>query len=275
MKQRLDARLEVETPEHVVVSMPLAGVGSRMAAYGLDLIVRLALSLLLAVPAIFVAVNFPGLGGYAFLVMLGGLFLLHFAYYVFFETVRHGQTPGKRRLGLRTVKVNGAPVDFIASVLRNVLRLVDWMPGFYGLGVAAMFLSSSEQRLGDIAAGTVVVRERRDADEDEGTWLDPVALQRVCGQLGILEPERIEPNLMAEESEIILRLLGRRPLIDPEKAAALEDRLIKRLRDRVVDPQAVLQDHYDDPSSRSAVLEFLLRRHLLRQGPSTGGPLAT
>ncbi len=264
----LDARLELETPEQVVVSLPLAGVGSRMGAYGIDLTIRFALWLLIVVPAIFVWVNYPGLGGYAAAIAIIGHQALQFGYYIYFELAHRGQTPGKRRLGLRTVRQNGGPVDFLASVLRNLLRIVDWLPCFYGLGVAVMFCSSSEQRLGDVTAGTVVVREKRPEARARGLDLSSADYERVCHELQLLHPERIRVGLTKQEAELVARFLSRLPVLDPAKAANLSGRIRARLRNRVVDPEGALQSHFSHPGIQEALLRMLLESHLReQQGP--------
>jgi uncharacterized RDD family membrane protein YckC len=88
-------------------------------------------------------------------------FLFFWGYDVAFEVLASGRTPGKRWNGLRVVRSGGQPIAFLASATRNLLRLIDWLPSFYLVGIVAIFASAKNQRLGDIIAGTVVVRERR------------------------------------------------------------------------------------------------------------------
>ena len=83
-------------------------------------------------------------------------------YFVFFEVIWHGQTPGKRWVGLRVIKEGGYPLGFVDSVIRNVVRLADFLPAYYMLGAIVMFIDPRSRRLGDLAAGTLVVRERRE-----------------------------------------------------------------------------------------------------------------
>jgi len=258
----LDRKLEIETPEQVVLCLPIAGVGSRMAAYGVDLLLRLALSVLVAVPAIFVALRYPGLGGYALAGVLVSSFILHFGYYLYFEVVHSGQTPGKRRMGLRTVKLNGAPVDFTASALRNILRVVDWLPGFYGLGVIVMFCSTLEQRLGDLTAGTVVVREGPAGGTPAELARLAADYAEICRELQFPHPERIRPNLSGEEVEALARLLDRLPSLDQDRAKALMQCLVQRLRGKALDPDGTLAAYFDNQATWELALRFLLGRHL-------------
>jgi len=259
MSPDLDARLTLETPEQVMLSLPLAGVGSRMAAYGLDLLIRLALSLLVAVPAVFVIATYRRLGGYALAGALIGYFAVHFGYYVYFEVAHRGQTPGKRRMGLRAVKLNGTPVDLPASLLRNVLRVLDWLPGFYGLGVVAMFCSALEQRVGDVIAGTVVVREAPEAAPAQSV---PARedYERICRDLQLAHPERIRPSLSPREAEALSRLLARLPGLHPDAAQRLTERLVERLRGKVVDPDHAFDSWFEDPRRWELLLRFMLGR---------------
>ena len=88
------------------------------------------------------------------------LFLLTYGYFAAFEALWNGQTPGKRSIGLRVISVSGRPVTAIDSILRNLLRIVDSIPGIYAVGLVSVFLTARNQRLGDLVAGTVVVHEQ-------------------------------------------------------------------------------------------------------------------
>jgi uncharacterized RDD family membrane protein YckC len=260
MRDELETTLEVRTPEQVVISLPLGGVGSRMLAYGWDLLIRMGLSLLIAIPAVFVTVNWPGMGPMAAVGALVGWFLLHFGYYVYHEVMHSGQTPGKRRVGLRTIKANGTPVDLTSSLLRNFLRVVDWMPGLYGLGVVSMFLTSSEQRLGDLTAGTVVVSESEE-QEKAPTPVDREEYERLRSEMEILHPERIRPGLEAGEAEALRRLLGRVESLEPQRFDELTGELAERIKAHLEDPEEELRPYLDSEAGREAALRFVLFRH--------------
>jgi len=156
-------RLTIATPEGVDLELTLAGVGSRFASALIDYLIQGLL--LLALTLVF-AYGF-GLGGSGdaggFAVAVYGVlaFVLVIGYDVAFEVLASGRTPGKRLNGLRVVRESGAPVTFAASAVRNVLRVIDWLPGTYLVGMVSILVSSRNQRLGDLAAGTLVVRERR------------------------------------------------------------------------------------------------------------------
>jgi uncharacterized RDD family membrane protein YckC len=128
----------------------------RMLAYLLDLLIRAAVLLVLGM------ILAVALGGEAVVgVMLVCWFLLEWGYYVFFETIGDGRSPGKRALALRVVKEGGFPISFIDSVLRNLLRAADWLPVGYVIGLLVMASDARFRRLGDRVAGTLVVVEER------------------------------------------------------------------------------------------------------------------
>ena len=89
---------------------------------------------------------------------------MYWGYFAFFEAVWRGQTPGKRYVGIRVIKESGRPIDAFEAIGRNLMRGIDGLPGFYGVGLVCMMLNQQHRRLGDFVAGTVVVHENR-ADE--------------------------------------------------------------------------------------------------------------
>src|SRR3989442_3456961 len=155
-------RLEVETADHVVLRYDLAGGGNRGFAALVDYII----ATLIYIGAFFMCTTFANaIGVQAASPYFGIAVLLTFAlawsYFILLEWLGNGQTIGKRIFGLRVIADDGAPAGFIAVLVRNLLRVVDFLPSFYGLGLLAIVLSSRSQRLGDLAAGTFVVRAPR------------------------------------------------------------------------------------------------------------------
>jgi uncharacterized RDD family membrane protein YckC len=153
----LDDRITIATPEGVDLELTLAGVGSRFVSALLDLLLQIAL--LVGVTGLGVAVSAFG-SGFGYALVLVASFLVFAAYDVLFEVFASGRTPGKRLNGLRVVRLDGSPVTFFTSAIRNVLRLVDLLPGMYLVGIVSILVTRRNQRLGDVAAGTLVVRER-------------------------------------------------------------------------------------------------------------------
>ncbi len=163
----LDTVHRIETPEGVDLDLRVAGPAVRFVAWGIDLLVRFLIGGAIAVP-LAVFGNF-GMG--MFLIVM---FLLEWFYPVLFEVLSHGATPGKKALRLQVVHQDGTPVGWLSSILRNLLRAADFLPVVYGFGLASMIATRSFQRLGDLAAGTLVVYR----DELRGAILMPSVMPR-------------------------------------------------------------------------------------------------
>lgn len=148
--------LEVETPEHVILDYEIAGLGSRAYAALLDTL--LLFVLLLAM--VFLATWAFGGGGWLDAILTILSFLLTWSYFTFFEGFRNGQTPGKRRAGIRVVRETGHAITFGAAVTRNLVRVADFLPPPYLIGALFVAFHPRARRLGDLVAGTVVVRDR-------------------------------------------------------------------------------------------------------------------
>lgn len=215
--------VDVETPEMVVLSYSLAGIGTRVLAGLTDLLICVAtlVAVLVAVvmlggPIRLVA-DVSASWGAAILVI--AQFVVLWGYYVLFEGLMDGQTPGKRLHHLRVVREGGYSVTFGVSAVRNLVRMLDMQPGvFYLVGIASLFFTRRGRRLGDLVAGTIVVREdvrppqarvreRRD-DRSAATML-----QTALGE---------------DEYVVLARFVERWPVLDPLRRAALAARLAER-----------------------------------------------
>ena len=157
--------LNIDTPELVDIQIPLAGIGSRFIALLVDTLIWIAgFLLLLALLAIFL----PGIAEFsnisaewAFAIFLIIIFLLFWGYFTLFEAFWNGRTPGKRVARIRVIQRSGRAIGLIESMTRNLVRYVDMQPlPLYAVGVIAIFATRQHQRLGDLAAGTLVVRDR-------------------------------------------------------------------------------------------------------------------
>ena len=169
--------LIIETPERVPLAFPLASIGNRFLAVAIDHTIQY-----LAIAAVFVGfMMIAGAGQSTFgafesldkempnwviAVMIFVLFLLFAGYFAVFEWLWDGQTPGKRLLKLRVIREDGRPITLWEAIARNLLRIFDAFPGFllpiYSAGLIVIFMSGRDQRVGDLFAGTVVIRERED-----------------------------------------------------------------------------------------------------------------
>lgn len=156
--------LDIQTPENVAFGYQVAGIGSRFLATLLDTLLIILLQIMVMLVFILVLNGFDLLGEtiaawvYAVLGIVG--FIFFWGYYIFFEMLWNGQTPGKRWVGLRVIRNDGTPITLSESFIRNLTRLVDFLPAMYGIGIISMFLDKQSRRLGDLAAGTLVVHDR-------------------------------------------------------------------------------------------------------------------
>jgi uncharacterized RDD family membrane protein YckC len=160
------AEYSVLTPERVSLQYDIAGIGSRGAAAIVDTAIQLVAVVVffLGVSAAAVVGASVGIRGEGLAVLLFGLivlalFVITAGYFMVFEILWNGQTPGKRLVGVRVIRENGYPIRPVDAVIRNLVRIVDWLPATYGIGVLTMLLNRRSKRLGDFASGTIVIRE--------------------------------------------------------------------------------------------------------------------
>jgi uncharacterized RDD family membrane protein YckC len=154
-------RLRIATPEGVTVDLVLAGIGSRFAASLVDLVLK---ALLIAAVWIGLALLLGNDLGLALASIL--TFLVYFGYDVAFEVLGGGRTPGKRIARLRVLRDDGRPVELLSSCIRNVIRLVEGLPLLYLPAMVSIFVTAHNQRIGDLAARTIVVRDPAKATND-------------------------------------------------------------------------------------------------------------
>ena len=157
-----NSQLTIQTPENITFGYELADLGSRFQACVIDtiLIVISQFIVIAIVLAVGNAADLFGAVGWVIGIAVVLMFLLLWGYYILFELIWNGQTPGKRYIGLRVVDRQGVPVTFAASIIRNLVRIIDLLPVAYGLGTIVMAINKRGLRLGDLAAGTLVVRDK-------------------------------------------------------------------------------------------------------------------
>jgi uncharacterized RDD family membrane protein YckC len=161
------ADYRVLTPERVSLEYGIAGIGSRGGAVLVDMCIQVVVLIVftaaLAGGTAAIGTFLEGVSRGAGILILGvwvlAAFIITSGYFMVFEIVWNGQTPGKRLLGLRVIRESGYPIRPVDSVIRNLVRVVDWLPIGYSIGVLVMLLNSRSRRLGDFAGGTLVVRE--------------------------------------------------------------------------------------------------------------------
>lgn len=151
-----DRVLSIDTPENVVFGYELAGLGSRFLAAVVDSFIIVVLLLFLTITQLAIAnaalANDISATAWVFAIFILLDFITIWAYYIVFELVWNGQSPGKRLTKLRVMQAEGRPVTLTGSMLRNLVRFIDFLPIFYGVGVIAMFISKQSRRLGILPA---------------------------------------------------------------------------------------------------------------------------
>jgi uncharacterized RDD family membrane protein YckC len=235
--------LRFETPERVALHLELAGLGARAFAYLVDVLVVFllwVLALVLYSISGDLLRQVQALSWAGQLAAVGAVLLSGWGWDVAWEVAGGGRTPGKRALGLRVVRADGGPVGLVESLARNVLRAVE-VPLGYAPGVLAIALGPRRQRLGDLVAGTLVVRERR-VDLSRYAVAETVAiapdLAYLRGRAGAL--------LAADEFERLVDFLARRPGLTPRARARVAARLAGALARRAgalppADPESFLE----------------------------------
>lgn len=193
-------KLTIDTPEQIALEFTLASVGSRFLAVGIDTLIQMAgLLVLLAVWGAVSWLVSAGIPEGVRTWVTGGLllagFTIYYGYFACFEAMWDGQTPGKRTVGLRTITVSGRPITTYDAILRNVIRVADQLPGIYAIGIVSVFLTERSQRLGDLAAGTVVVHEQPLAAHDFDNRVGASVGRYGAGRLTVEEIALIETFL--------------------------------------------------------------------------------
>jgi uncharacterized RDD family membrane protein YckC len=237
-------RYVLETPENIHVEFEIAGLGSRFCAMLIDTIwISLAVAAIVLVFVLFASETTNWIdaqrrhwAGWIVATLLIVIVALIFdGYFILFELVMGGQTPGKKSMKIRVVRDDGTPVGANEVLIRNLIRIVDFLPSGYALGAIVMFPSPLAKRLGDIAAGTIVVKEgaldyRARADKND----DPV-------------PTITSSNaeLTAEERRLVTGFLRRRLELLPEARDQLAVRLAQPLFEKYggqfADPERYLE----------------------------------
>ena len=255
--------LIIETPERVPLHFALASIGNRFLACAIDHTIQV-LTVVVMVIAFTIVANFSSLGDqissapkWVKAVLIVVVFLLVSGYFAFFEWLWSGQTPGKRWMKLRVIREDGRPITFFEAAVRNILRDFDIMPfPFYSIGLISVFVSGKDQRVGDMVAGTVVVREREaEAPAFAQVFASPVsdpALRRA------FKPVVFTANIQAlteTEIEVVETFLRRRWDLDDLPRQWMAWRVSMPLLYK-------LRPDYDRPSfTYEGFLEELLHRY--------------
>lgn len=244
-------KLSIDTPEQVSLEFSLATVGSRFLALAIDTLIQVA-----SVAVLFIGV---GLGAIAatftidqagpwLMAIVGlGLFSIYYVYFALFESVWNGQTPGKRIIGLRVIHASGRPITAFEAILRNIVRIADQLPGIYAVGIVCVFLTERSQRLGDLAAGTVVVHERVRSPAS-GEFATTVAAPAALTQHGA-------SKLTGDEIRVIELYFRRREELDGVARVHAARRIADRVRERL----GVTADIANEQLLKEVLVEYRAR----------------
>jgi uncharacterized RDD family membrane protein YckC len=239
-------KLIIDTPEQVHLEFTLAGIGSRFMAVFLDVLIEAAIYLALSLLSmLWISGGFFNANRSIWWSAIVSLviFCINWGYYAIFEALWKGQTPGKRWAGIRVIKDSGRPINTFEAISRNLVRAIDFLPAFYGVGVVTMLLNSRNRRLGDFVAGTLVVHETSDRESSlffNTPPADQFALHQAAG-------------LTLQEAELIETFLARRLEIPPEVRRFNAQRIAEMVSARLkIPPEA-------RPPDNENFLELMVR----------------
>jgi uncharacterized RDD family membrane protein YckC len=227
----MDRNVDVRTPESVELTYHLAGLGSRFLAVVIDQAIQIAILIAIFAGLALIGAHAPPrprheavgdklVQAIAIAIIVVTTFAIFFGYFIVFEAFWNGQTPGKKLLGIRVVRDGGFPIDLGAATVRNLVRVGELILGYYAVAAVSTILSDENKRLGDYAAGTLVVR---DASLD-------LPVERAAGAEPVYGATRY---LSGEERALIVRFLERRDALSPERRTALATQIAARVRDRL------------------------------------------
>lgn len=244
-------KLIIDTPEQVHLEFVLAGIGSRFMAALFDTLIEGAVGIFLFLVVIVSLAASPFSGKspmWVLAIMVFVFFCLNWGYYATFEALWKGQTPGKRLAGIRVIKESGRPINAFEAIARNLVRFVDYLPGFYGIGVVTMMLNRKNRRLGDFVAGTLVVHETSDREaapffntSESSEYAYPQAAK-----------------LTLQEAELIEAFLARRLDIAPAVRQQSAHRIAEMISTRLL----IAAD--SRPADTEAFLEIIVREFRAR-----------
>jgi uncharacterized RDD family membrane protein YckC len=226
-------KLTIETPEQTALDFHVAGIGSRFIALALDTMVQIAAGLIVGIGGAFTIAGlskyWPTSEMWGSALMILFFFFLYFGYFAFFEILWNGQTPGKRWAKIRVIKDSGRPLTVAESIGRNLMRIVDWMPTLYAVGIVSAILTKENKRLGDLLVGSLVVRESSLAEIRPGWGAQADANFSNHAPLG-------SALLSAGDFALIDSFLNRRFDLEPTVRFRMADDILHRLKPQLTLP---------------------------------------
>ncbi len=253
----------IGTPERVETQSRLAGIGTRFIAYLIDKLIQMGLALGLSIILLLLLILFgqltsltqffihlrDTLGWWLVAPVILAYEIFTKGYFIFFEYFWNGATPGKRSQEIRVIRKNGRPISFLAAVIRNLVRAVDILAEIYPLGLIVMFIDPHNRRLGDLAAGTLVVGE---------SALKPLEVCSPSEEPDMADDEifSVALEMTAEDYDLVRKFLARRDALDEDYREDLARQILHRVSRRSVSTGV----HTSDPEAFLEKLEILCRR---------------
>jgi len=229
-------KLTIETPEQTALDFAVAGIGSRVLAIAYDAIFQVLIGRIVGLAGCRslagISTVAPKAAVWGGAVLMLFYFVLYFGYYAIFEIMWNGQTPGKRKVGIRVIKDSGRPLTPTETIGRNLMRIVDWLPFFYGVGMVSAFLTKGNKRLGDLVVGSLVVRETALAELKPVWQTAPSATAPVFTSSGPLGADR----LSAEEFALVESFLSRRAALELGVRNQMSSAILRRIQEKLTLP---------------------------------------
>lgn len=247
-----DDRLEIRSPEGVSFSLPLAGLVTRFLAWALDLVLVVVVYMVFA--SLLSVISLLS-SDFANALSILAFFVLYIGYSIAFEWLMRGQTPGKRVLGIRVVDAQGLHLQFDQIVVRNLLRFVDVLPIGYLLGGLTALCSRKAQRLGDIAASTIVI-SANPAPVPDVDQLLPAKYNSFRDHPHL--EARLRQRVSVDDTGLLVQALTRRNSLEPEARIALFAELREHFQEKVTFPESATTGLSDEQYLRN-VVECLYR----------------
>jgi uncharacterized RDD family membrane protein YckC len=251
-----------EMSDHMVPQLHLAGIGTRFIAYLIDKLIQMGLVLGLTIITVLLLIltgklasvgEFldrvkDSLGWWLIALAILGYEIVTKGYFILFEYLWNGSTPGKRSQEIRAIRKDGRPISFVAAVIRNIFRAVDILAEIYPLGLVVMFIDSRNRRLGDLAAGTLVVRERE---------LNPPVICTPLQESNGAEAEilNVASEMTMEDYDLVRKFLARRDSLDADYRRDLARQILERVSRRSVS----IGEESSNPEAFLEKLEALCR----------------
>jgi len=246
----VERNVSVRTPESIAFYYELAGLGSRFLAVAIDTLVQVVILIAVFLLAAWAMPGIQGLANVAHIsaktlesilvaIAIIFLFIVDVGYFVAFETLWNGQTPGKRSIGIRVVRDGGYPVTFMDSVIRNLIRVIEGFPLLdYVPSMISALISSQNKRLGDLAAGTIVVRDRAFEVTDPKKWA-------AGDDRAEAPPPPIHglDRISDDEYALADRYVARSHMLEPHAAQETAARIAATIRPKLGEEAARYTDH--------------------------------